>query len=417
MCTTHIYAFTYPDGRHEQSRRPTLCHASRHGQPCPDNVVFHHPTQYVQYSRVPGGSPQPAVFPGPTSYTAHPFPPTPPTSYTPRSSTPVFYRSGDDSDRSYHSTSSLRRPRRPSSGVYVNGQRVVDLDGHQRSTHISHHSTNHPHHSASRRERIVLVDSPPTPRTPPQVFTGPHTAPSSPSFNPPAPYAPETSGSSRRPVIVDERQQRPYVQIEVHDGGLGMPAAHSRHGRHSSTSSRGSSRFSYSSAAEADEDDVVEEEQRQRRARRDALRHERQTREARLKDRELREKEIRDQRIRQRIAEANAEIASRPVIPMPSLHRRSSATATAPGAGGNSSSKTKQPCGPKDREAELLEKLRKLEVAEKRVVEKRADREREEDEAQKARLRERMVPRRRATVGPGSRRHRVLYDDGMYRWE
>ena len=43
--------------------------------------------------------------------------------------------------------------------------------------------------------------------------------------------------------------------------------------------------------------------------------------------------------------------------------------------------------------------------------------EREEDEAQRARLKERMQPRRRATVGPGSRRHRVLYDDGLYRWE
>jgi hypothetical protein len=33
------------------------------------------------------------------------------------------------------------------------------------------------------------------------------------------------------------------------------------------------------------------------------------------------------------------------------------------------------------------------------------------------RLRERLMPRRRATVGSGTRRHPVLYDDGLYRWE
>ncbi|KAM3461342.1 hypothetical protein NHJ6243_005126 [Beauveria neobassiana] len=33
------------------------------------------------------------------------------------------------------------------------------------------------------------------------------------------------------------------------------------------------------------------------------------------------------------------------------------------------------------------------------------------------RLRERMLPARRASIGPGSRRHRVAYGDGMYRWE
>jgi hypothetical protein len=41
----------------------------------------------------------------------------------------------------------------------------------------------------------------------------------------------------------------------------------------------------------------------------------------------------------------------------------------------------------------------------------------EEEEAMKQRLRERQLPRRRFSVGPGGRRHRVVYDDGVYRWE
>jgi hypothetical protein len=40
-----------------------------------------------------------------------------------------------------------------------------------------------------------------------------------------------------------------------------------------------------------------------------------------------------------------------------------------------------------------------------------------EEEAMRQRLRERQLPRRRLTVGPGARRHRVLYDDGVYRYE
>jgi hypothetical protein len=41
----------------------------------------------------------------------------------------------------------------------------------------------------------------------------------------------------------------------------------------------------------------------------------------------------------------------------------------------------------------------------------------EEEEAMKQRLRERQMPKRRFSVGPGGRRHRVVYDDGVYRWE
>lgn len=43
--------------------------------------------------------------------------------------------------------------------------------------------------------------------------------------------------------------------------------------------------------------------------------------------------------------------------------------------------------------------------------------EEDEEEAMRQRLIERQLPRRRFSVGPGHRRHRVLYDDGVYRWE
>jgi hypothetical protein len=47
----------------------------------------------------------------------------------------------------------------------------------------------------------------------------------------------------------------------------------------------------------------------------------------------------------------------------------------------------------------------------------RERREKREEEELRQRLRERQMPRRRFSVGPGGRRHRVLYDDGVYRWE
>lgn len=50
-----------------------------------------------------------------------------------------------------------------------------------------------------------------------------------------------------------------------------------------------------------------------------------------------------------------------------------------------------------------------------RVIRQRL--EEDEEEAMRQRLRERQLPRRRFSVGPGHRRHRVVYDDGVYRWE
>jgi hypothetical protein len=63
---------------------------------------------------------------------------------------------------------------------------------------------------------------------------------------------------------------------------------------------------------------------------------------------------------------------------------------------------------------EEAEARRRLESRE-RAIEARVQA--QEEEALKQRLRERQMPKRRFSVGPGGRRHRVLYDDGVYRWE
>ena len=59
-----------------------------------------------------------------------------------------------------------------------------------------------------------------------------------------------------------------------------------------------------------------------------------------------------------------------------------------------------------------------LTAAEKQRGEDRRIRQRmeAEEEAMRQRLRDRQVSTRRFSTGPGSRRHRVLYDDGVYRW-
>ncbi|KAF7553820.1 hypothetical protein G7046_g6984 [Stylonectria norvegica] len=123
MCTTNVYTYVHADGHTEKSYQPTLCSSSRHGQPCASNVIFQHPSQLISY----GQSSSPYLSQ---------LPPTP--SYTPRSTTPI-YRSGDESDRSFRSGSSSKKRE---SGLYINGQKVVDVNRRDR------HST--------RRERIVL---------------------------------------------------------------------------------------------------------------------------------------------------------------------------------------------------------------------------------------------------------------------
>ena len=285
------------------------------------------------------------------------------------------------------------------SGVYINGQKVYDLGRDRRAP------------SSSRRERIILVDSPPTPRTPPQTFEGPQTAPSSPAMPFGGyPSSPREHSSSRRPVIVDERQiNSGRIDIEVLDPS--RPSRPSRHTRQTSASSF-DSRHSHTSD---------EEKQRRRQ-----LREEKRQRE---------EAEVREQKIRSRIERANSKIANRNAVPMAPAppKRAATSTTTIKPALSTSPNRSPRPAGyarphvvvHSDKDAELVEAVRRLSFEEQvredkaRKIEKKEARQeaRQQEEAQRQRLKERMMPRRRATVGPGSRRPRESYDEGVFRWE
>ncbi|KAJ6781694.1 hypothetical protein PWT90_10823 [Aphanocladium album] len=344
MCTTTVFVHVRPDGRRSTTPQVLLCPSSRFGRPCAAHVEVHHPTPASMVS-----APTPPVAAPVTN-----FPPTP--TYSPRPSSRDSVASDDRHSRhsSRHSSTSSSQRRQRSPGIYVNGQRVTNV------------------HGSSRRERIMLVPNPPTPRTPPQSYNMPRTAPPSPSNLLSTPYGSSPRDSYNRPYIVDER---PRMHIQINPAS---PAGSSRHSRQTSTSSQGSHR-----SAAADEED------RRRR------REEREERRAARKTQELLE----------RIEKANAEIASRPAVrdvneQQPLVERRSR----------------------RDGFDEVVGAMGRMTVEDKnwrehRAHEKALQLEREEQEAQNQRLRERMVPRRRATVGPGSRRTRVAYDDGLYRWE
>ncbi|OHE98318.1 hypothetical protein CORC01_06314 [Colletotrichum orchidophilum] len=348
MCTTDVYTNVYPDGRRSEYQQPTLCSASRNGHLCANPVIYNHPPRSVGY---PSPMPMYAAA-GPSYAFPQQMPPSPPMS-SPRGTS-----SGNEGDRTRRESSSSERKHRQS-GVYVNGQRVLDLNRKHRS----------------RNERIVIVDSPPTPRTPPKQFASPYTAPPSPNAggeNPQFRYG-HIRRDSLRPVIVDERP-RSKVEIEVIDN---------KHHRHHSSESRNS----HASA---------EDEERRRR------RHERKERERQQ------EEEERQTRINLQIAAQNAKIASRTAVPVP--HAPLKRTSTGYG----------RTLADQQYEQDLADAVRRLEIAERLAADRRAREAREQEdeaEAQRRRLMERMMPRRRATVGPGSRRHRVLYDDGLYRWE
>lgn len=366
MCTTNIYTYVYPDGRKETTRVPSLCSHARHGIPCAKNVFFQHPTSYVsnagESSSAPSaGSPFLPVSGG------H-FPPTP--SYTPRSSTPI--RSGDESDRSGYRSGSSSRGKRSSPAVYVNGHKY-ELDPAS-AAHGSPSSSRHHSRKSSRTERVVVREGPPSPRTPPTAFTAPHTAPSSPS----GPYIVDvnrrSSSATRNPVIVDIVD--PYEYRSSHKSSH---RDSKRHSRHTSTSSHDSGRRSH------DEEEAAAARHRRR---------ERKQQEYEAAERRQAQKSV---HFSDRIAAANAHIASRKAVPVaPAPLRRSNTTTY-------------------HRDTELAEAVRGLNLDSS--SERRRQRAQEaEEKALNQRLKDRMTMPRRATVS-GSRKTQVLYDDGTYRWE
>lgn len=408
MCGSKVFTYVHPDGREEYSWVPTLCPAAAYtGRPCSSyysSTSYSPGTVSVTHHQEPVYSYLPRVLPTPT--------------YTPRSSTPSYhYRSGDESDHSHGSyqtglgrDSSPREKRGRSRVSYRD-----DAASHRRSGRDK----------ARRRERIVIVDGPPTPRTPPQTFCAPRSVPSSPNASPSHHVLDEPhrrrDSWSRRPVIVDERglrSPRPPVRLESTDRS--RTPGHARQTSSSSYDSRGSHSSSQAAAAAAVYTTSLDEGRRSRRAE--------------TKDEEQRQRELqaaREQRMNARIAKANAEIANRPAQPFPygAAPSFSSASTAKHPSGADKTTGGAQPqaqtravgSGHMDELAERLRKL-KLEDEKKRTGTPRPPQKPKkqvewEDEVQKRRLAERLMPARRASVGPGSRRHRVLYDDGLYRWE
>lgn len=208
-----------------------------------------------------------------------------------------------------------------------------------------------------------------------------------------------------RPVIVDERprpsKEKPRVRIEVpgeESSSSGHSRGHRRQTSDGSHHSRGSSSYNTS-----------DEERRHRR---------------KEKERGDVEEEARRHKREARIAQANRKISLRPTNPMPSRRPATYVRPTveihpAVGAGMASSSA----------DMDFAEQFGSMDIGHGSPVDRTSrawahrpapvivDEQEEEEEAQRQRLKERMMPRRRATIGAGSRRHRVEYQDGMYRLE
>lgn len=292
----------------------------------------------------------------------------------------------------------------------------------------------------------------------PQVFT----APSSPATPPFAEHR-----ERGRPIIVDERggplRRDPSITANVGERVTERLNATTNRRRNRSLDrgvfqwdSPSTSHTSFDSRARRE----AEETERRERARREAEEQERRERRERAEEAERKERRERERaeeaerkerkerelaaleasrRLEARIRSQDEEIRRRPAVPIPPspLRRRDS---TRPPV----VEQTQQRINVTVREsaavrdlprrdtmtagelalAEEAEIRRRMEVRDREAKLAREERERreerekrEQEEAVLKRLRERQMPKRRFSVGPGGRRHRVLYDDGVYRWE
>lgn len=358
MCVTNVYVDQYPDGKQVEFRQTSYCKYGQPmaGRPCQKLSTLENPVRNIQF-----GEPT-------TQYmmTAHQrvFPHTPP-----RSSGGSHHRySGGESGSEGHRRRSSRR----------------------RSEHFTLKPTRQ-----HKKERIVIVDSPPTPRTPPQVYRDTFTAPSSPA----SPFI--IDGLPRRergraPIIVDERSLH---RLDSIGAVIGPRRARSQSRTRFQWDSPSSSHTSFDSRArrEAEEIQLLEERRR---------REERDERIAYLEAERRREERIKRQ---------DEEIRRRPPVPFPPAPLRQRQLRPV-------IDQTQALLGGLSLNGRTGERVLLAEVEERRWRDERdrALRARmvvEEEEALKQRLRERQMPKRRSSVGPGARRHRVIYDDGVYRWE
>jgi len=363
MCVTNVYVDRFPDGKDVEFRQTQYCPYGQPGRPCQKLSVLENPVRKIQF-----GEPT-------TEYmmTAHQrvFPNTPP-------------RSSGGSRHRYSggSTSSESPTRRQSK---------------RRSAALPTLRPTRQH----RKERIVIVDSPPTPRTPPQLFQQTFTAPSSPA-TPHRIIDDERFTRERgRPIIVDERPLRRVPSIgAVVSERPDVRRARSQTRRDFAWESPSSSHTSFDSrAARREAEDAAERIRRERIARMAEIEAER------------RRAEI--------IRQQDEEIRRRPTVPIPPrpLGQRDflrpvvDQSQVLQGMMGGLTIRDERDRLDVKEDAEIKQRM------ERRERDRKIRLQAQEEEALKQRLRERQMPQRRFSVGPGGRRHRVLYDDGVYRWE
>jgi hypothetical protein len=357
MCVTNVYVDQYPDGKQVEFRQTSYCQYGQPlaGRPCQKLSTLENPVRKIQFGE-------------------------PTTEYMMTAHQRVF----------------THTPPRSSGGSHhrYSGGESTSSEGHRRhSKRRSELFTLKPTRQ-HKKERIIIVDSPPTPRTPPQVYRETFTAPSSPA----SPFIIEDLPRRERghPIIVDER---PLHRVDSLGAVVGRRArSQSRSRFHWDSPSSSHTSFDSRARREAEEIQLLEERRR---------REERDERIAYLEAERRREERIRQQ---------DEEIRRRPPIPFPPapLRQRQFLRPVI--------DQTRALLGGLSLDDRAGERVLIAEAENRRLTEERdrATRARlvaEEGEAMKQRLRERQMPKRRFSVGPGGRRHRVVYDNGVYRWE
>ena len=240
-----------------------------------------------------------------------------------------------------------------------------------------------------RKERIVIVDAPPTPGTPPQRYQQTFSTPSSPNM----PF----HSSRGRPIIVDERGMRPTrtpsVGAVIGDRSRPIPIPARR---------LSLSRPAWDTPSSSHTSFDLKAERAREERRRDELAAE-NARRARILAEKAAEQDAAARRAR-RIAEQDEEIRRRPAVPIPPrpLNQRAYIRPIVDNSQALSSMMGGLSLGPTapERTRRVSTRLETADAA-----------------AMKQRLRERQMPKRRFTVGPGHRRSRVVYENGVYRYE
>lgn len=351
MCVTNIYVDQYPSKREIEFRKLSICQYGYPGRPCPNHSTLENPVRKIQFGEATTEQ----------MLTTPVFPSTPPHSQ---------HRLSGGSSGRYSVSPATSEDR--------------DRDHHRRRSSLKPSRTH-------RKERIIIVDAPPTPRTPPQVFPQPFTAPSSPN--------PRFSLPRGRPIIVDERSiplprgRTPSVGPIL---GASRPITIVNQNRlpRSASLSRPAHSYETPISSYASQPQFLETHSRRHR----------------------RESSSDDARRARLIAEQDEMIRRRPAVPIvprsilrPSVQVEQSQALSRMMGGLSLAAPTPT------RQVGFEGTLERRRLEREAAVRARA--EAAEAEAQKQRLRERQMPKRRFSVGPGHRRHRVLYDDGVYRWE